>query len=394
MRTQRFSVIIPTRERHDTLRHAIESVLQQTFADFELIIMDNCSSPLTAEVVSSFQDGRINYYRSDRRLSMVENWEQALRHALGEYVCFIGDDDGFMPDGLALAEELLRMKPETEAITWQLARYYWDSSLVPWLRNLLIIHLGMSRAHVRNSRLYLRNAFSAVNQFASGPGIYHGFVSQNLIRKVRLRNAGSYFLKACMAPDICSALTNGYFTEEFLSSDRPLTISGISGHSNGMACMFPSFGRQALDSFLSDQGINEVRNHPSLIQTTNPYVGMASDFLVVRDTFFPNDPDINLDVHSLICQMVSSPDTPDPGVRDVGKDVRLLAEKYGIDIGHVTIPDVRSEAEFSRDVVYGPIRDASGSVGGLRINCKLAGVTNVAQSAKLAWSILDGRTTN
>jgi len=55
------SVIIPTRNRANLLKEAIESVLNQTFTDFELIIVDDGSTDHTAEVVAAFHDQRIVY---------------------------------------------------------------------------------------------------------------------------------------------------------------------------------------------------------------------------------------------------------------------------------------------------------------------------------------------
>ena len=59
-----FSIIIPTRQRHDTLKYSIQSVITQTYKEFELIVMDKFSTPETAEVVASFNDPRIKYYRA------------------------------------------------------------------------------------------------------------------------------------------------------------------------------------------------------------------------------------------------------------------------------------------------------------------------------------------
>jgi glycosyltransferase involved in cell wall biosynthesis len=65
--------------------------------------MDNFSTPETAEVVASFNDPRIKYYRATERLSMSDNWELGLSYATGEYIFVLGDDDALMPDGLEIA---------------------------------------------------------------------------------------------------------------------------------------------------------------------------------------------------------------------------------------------------------------------------------------------------
>jgi len=69
-----FSIVIPTRQRHDTLQYAIQTVLNQSYEDFELIIMDNMSTEETRLVVESFQDDRIKYHRS----SLSFFWEMMM----------------------------------------------------------------------------------------------------------------------------------------------------------------------------------------------------------------------------------------------------------------------------------------------------------------------------
>ena len=90
----RFSVVVPTRERCETLRHCMRTILNQSCEDFELVIMDNRSADQTQDIVSSFDDERIQYFCSDVRLSMRDNWELALSHIRGQYTIYIGDDDG------------------------------------------------------------------------------------------------------------------------------------------------------------------------------------------------------------------------------------------------------------------------------------------------------------
>ena len=102
-----FSIIIPTRQRHDTLKYSIQSIINQTYKEFELIVMDNFSPPETAEVVALFNDQRIKYYRATERLSMSDNWELGLSYAPGEYIFVLGDDDALIPDGLEIAFNLI-----------------------------------------------------------------------------------------------------------------------------------------------------------------------------------------------------------------------------------------------------------------------------------------------
>jgi glycosyltransferase involved in cell wall biosynthesis len=90
-----FSVVMPTRDRARLLPFAIRSVLNQTFADFEIIVSDNFSSDSTPDVAASFGDERIKYFRSTSSLSIGDSWQFALGHATGRYVTFLSDDDAY-----------------------------------------------------------------------------------------------------------------------------------------------------------------------------------------------------------------------------------------------------------------------------------------------------------
>lgn len=387
-----FSIIIPTRQRHDTLKYAIQSVLNQTYRDFELIIMDNFSTSETAEVTFSFGDDRIKYYRAPQRLSMVENWELALSYATGDYICFIGDDDGLMPDGLAIGQQLIQHY-NTQAIVWDSPRYHWSSIITPWLRNILSISLTQAAPQVCDSRQFLGRVYGMVNDYMYSPKLYHGLVHRSIIDKVKSINGGKYFLNFCLAPDVYSGIVNAYYSESYLFSYRPLSISGASGHSTGMSGFFPSYNSKAFDTFLQEQNKNISTEviHPRLIPSQNVFICMASDLSYIKDTFFPDDIEIQLNIRLLIQQMLS-PDSSDPITRNIQEDVIKLARKYGIAESEINLPEPITELFMPERAYHGPVRDGNGSVVSLRINCQLAGINNVAQAAKLAWGILEGET--
>lgn len=96
----KFSIIIPTYNRATFLPKAIESVLSQTFADWELIIVDDGSTDNTKEVVSQYSDSRITYiYQENAERSAARN--NGIAHSLGEYVLFLDSDDYYLSNFLA-----------------------------------------------------------------------------------------------------------------------------------------------------------------------------------------------------------------------------------------------------------------------------------------------------
>lgn len=96
----KFSIVIPTYNRAVFLPKAIESVLAQTFADWELIIVDDGSTDNTKDVVSQYSDSRITYiYQENAERSAARN--KGITHSVGEYVLFLDSDDYYLPNFLA-----------------------------------------------------------------------------------------------------------------------------------------------------------------------------------------------------------------------------------------------------------------------------------------------------
>ena len=114
----KFSIIIPTYNRAAFLPKAIESVLSQTYIDWELIIVDDGCTDNTKDVVSKYGDSRIKYLdQENAERSAARN--NGIAHAKGEYVCFLDSDNYMLPD---------RLEKLADSITNEdkLACYYTD----------------------------------------------------------------------------------------------------------------------------------------------------------------------------------------------------------------------------------------------------------------------------
>lgn len=94
------SVIIPTFNRAHLLAETIDSILKQTFGDFELIVVDNCSSDNTEGVVKAHTDKRIRYFIHQNNGVIAVNRNYGISKAHGQYIAFCDDDDLWMPEKL------------------------------------------------------------------------------------------------------------------------------------------------------------------------------------------------------------------------------------------------------------------------------------------------------
>ncbi len=107
----KISVCIPAYNRPNYLRSAIQSVLLQTFRDFELIVVDDASPQNLEPVIKEFHDNRIRFFRNKVNVNYVKNWNLCLEQARGEYIKFLLDDDVFKPHLLERQAAVLQQFP-------------------------------------------------------------------------------------------------------------------------------------------------------------------------------------------------------------------------------------------------------------------------------------------
>jgi glycosyltransferase involved in cell wall biosynthesis len=106
------SIIVPTYNRAHLVTETIDSILAQTFKDFELIVVDNESTDNTEEVIKSYTDRRIKYFRHQNNGVVAVNRNYGISKANGEYIAFCDDDDLWMPEKLERQVKLLDLNKE------------------------------------------------------------------------------------------------------------------------------------------------------------------------------------------------------------------------------------------------------------------------------------------
>jgi glycosyltransferase involved in cell wall biosynthesis len=108
----RVSVVMSVYNGEAYLVEAIESILEQTFFDFEFIIVDDGSRDRTAEILDRYQDRRIVRMRHERNLGMGEAYNRAFLKARGEYIAVQDADDRSAPERLKVEVDYLRDHPD------------------------------------------------------------------------------------------------------------------------------------------------------------------------------------------------------------------------------------------------------------------------------------------
>lgn len=124
------SVVLSVRNGEAYLREAIESILNQRFTDFELIIVDNHSTDSSAEIVESYDDARIILTRPDEPLHLAQALNHAASMARGEYVARMDADDVSHPARFEKQVQYMREHPSVGILGSQIRPIDGDGKLI------------------------------------------------------------------------------------------------------------------------------------------------------------------------------------------------------------------------------------------------------------------------
>ena len=94
------SIIMPSYNTAAYIKESIQSVLNQTYTNWELLIVDDCSTDSTDEVLETIKDSRIRYFKNDKNSGAAVSRNKALREARGQWIAFLDSDDLWMPEKL------------------------------------------------------------------------------------------------------------------------------------------------------------------------------------------------------------------------------------------------------------------------------------------------------
>ena len=110
----KFSILIPA-YKLAFFKECLDSILVQTYKNFEIVIVNDSSPEDLDSVVLKYSDSRIKYFKNEKNcgvINVVDNWNICLSHATGDYVICIGDDDKLLPNCLEEYSKLLDKYPD------------------------------------------------------------------------------------------------------------------------------------------------------------------------------------------------------------------------------------------------------------------------------------------
>lgn len=112
--TPRFSVLLPVFNGERYVRESIESVLAQTYADFELLIWDDGSTDTSRAILAGYRDPRIRHFTNPHNIGLFRTLNAAIGEARGELVRLWAQDDRMKPDCLAVEHEFWKHHPQID----------------------------------------------------------------------------------------------------------------------------------------------------------------------------------------------------------------------------------------------------------------------------------------
>ncbi len=118
------SILINTYNEERFIKEAVDSALAQTYADIEVIVLDDCSKDHTPDIVKSYKDPRVKYIRPSERAGLIEGRNWLLKAAKGKYLTWLDGDDVYFPTKVAEEVEFLEAHPEFAAVYCNLAYFY------------------------------------------------------------------------------------------------------------------------------------------------------------------------------------------------------------------------------------------------------------------------------
>ena len=272
------SVIIPTRERAETLKYTLATALDQGSRNFEVIVSDNFSQDNTAEVVRSVSDPRIRLINPGRRLSMCDHWDFALERASGDYILFIGDDDALVPGSIDKLEASI-LATHCLAYRWPRPIYVWPMDGKP--ARVFDLPPATQAREVDLEELAKLVVSLGGWRYPLIPSMYHSVLAKSIPDSIRKRT-GRVFHST--APDVFMSMAVPAFAKTAIDVGYYVSIAGWSEKSNGGSSARPGL-QEYFDKFVQEYG--EYKIHPTLCPGIPLRPNLTSDSLLVALEMFP-----------------------------------------------------------------------------------------------------------
>jgi glycosyltransferase involved in cell wall biosynthesis len=146
------SIVMPTYNHSKFIGEAIHSIINQTYKNWELIIINNYSTDNTVDVINSFKDSRISLVNFKNNGIIASSRNEGIRRSSGEYIAFIDSDDIWMPK--KLEEQLCVFKKYSDLLLVSSNAIFLSNSIIKKIKRYLIITLKNIRPSFKDMLFY------------------------------------------------------------------------------------------------------------------------------------------------------------------------------------------------------------------------------------------------
>lgn len=270
-----FSIVIPTYSRSNLFPLAVQSILRQTFEDFEVIVSDNWSTDDTPEVARQFTDPRVKYVRTPRHLVISDSWEFARLQAAGKLILMLSDDDVMVSTALErFAHEATHQ--DADFLFCGVAKYR-DATFPGPDRNSVDCPPFSGSSRVVTAEEFVRPLFQFRPKFDMHPS---AFVFSKAIADFVQSRTGRFFWTNGV--EFSAWPMSAVFAKRIVYIDAPLNILGRTGKSWGSNTQLCNPGKEKIQAFIKD--VDHEWKHAPLnnFMTSNL---MAEGMLTAKDLF-------------------------------------------------------------------------------------------------------------
>jgi len=285
----KFSILLPTRNRLELLKLAIESVRRQDFPDWEIVVSDNASTDDVGAYLRQLADPRIRVRHHESPVPVTANWNAALEKSRGDYVIMLGDDDALLPGALSATATLIDTWGQPDAVYAQ-ARQYGYPGVIPGQPEAFM-QTGYNAFLAGRNKAFLLPRETAVKMVRGamafrvlyGFNMQHFVVSRKLVEALRYK--GPFFQSPY--PDYYAANAVLLAADRLVASPQPFALIGISPKSFG----FYYFNERESDGVAFLQNVTEPDIAERLRGELVPGSNMNDSWLCAMQTLARNFPD-------------------------------------------------------------------------------------------------------
>ena len=273
------SIVVPTKDRYFYLKHLIQLVKSFKSDEIELIIQDNTyDNTEILDYIENLNYCHLKYFYTKEQISVSDNSTKAILNSTGEYVCFIGDDDGVTRH---IVECVKWMKDNHyDILKSELALYRWPSfNETPSLASSLLLADYSAKFKIIDNRVELKKCVDCCfDNLKNMPKVYNGIVKRTLLDDI-YKKTSTYFPGP--SPDMANAVALAVLNPSYVYVDFPIILGGRSGISGGNPNQYNNHGCAKIEEvpFLpKDSVANWEKRLPKLwcVETVWPESGIKA----------------------------------------------------------------------------------------------------------------------